>query len=280
MVEIIKSEVILMGRYGFLKKIKKDLPVFKEKIKEASSKHSIGNIRIKEVHEFTDSDIKKMDYNLKHLFKKIFNDKKIPYCAYKFIVDMEKNGNRTNILRNVAIDLDKMEQLPEVNRVKKTTFIFIILHFYLSHFDFTINFLKPIAKAIQKLHNYKVNNNRLNMRESWQVLEVFRRFRPTFYWYLVRFLDKDLRNAIAHDNYEIGSKNIYYKKKPFINGKVRPKNGFINHRKLYAKHLFFGKFINQLQAQHYEIHIMFSEAALKNKMTKRQIKKYLHNLTL
>jgi len=56
-----------MGRDGFLKNMRNDLPKLKERMREASLRHSRGNVRIKGVHGFTNSDIRKMEYNLKHL---------------------------------------------------------------------------------------------------------------------------------------------------------------------------------------------------------------------
>ena len=267
---------IIMGRNDFLKN-QIYLSELKEKLNEAMLRLSNGNSRIKEVHGLTDSDIRQMEYNLKYLFKSIINDKNIEYSAYKLLVATEKIRGRTNMFRNIAFDLDKMEQS---RGMKDVTFIFIILHFYASHFDFTINFLKPIAKAIQKFHNYKVKNEILKVEKSWQVLEVFRRFRPTFYWYLTRFLDRDLRNAVAHDNYRIHSNKVYYEKSVIINHKKYPKEGYINRDKLLIKSLFFGKFINQLQTQEYEINITILDVAFRQKMTKKQSILYAHNFRL
>ena len=73
------------------------------------------------------------------------------------------------------------------------------------------------AKEIQKTKKYTVTTKKgmktLEVKNAQTVLEVFHKFRPSFYYYLCRFLDRDLRNAVAHEEYNVNIDEITYKNK-------------------------------------------------------------------
>ena len=206
-----------MGRNDFLKKIEIDLKDYKSHFEESKLRLQHGILRMKEIHGIPDEMIRMSQYNLKKMYKLIINNKQINYSISHFFKDIELFSKRTDILRSAAFDIDRLESLVSSNQIKESTFMFIVLHFYAANFDHIINFLKPLAKEIQKTKKYTVTTKKgmktLEVKNAQTVLEVFHKFRPSFYYYLCRFLDRDLRNAVAHEEYNVNIDEITYKNK-------------------------------------------------------------------
>ena len=260
-----------MGRHDFLKKIKIDLDNYKIRLEESKLGLGTGIQRMKKIHGIPDDIIRLSQYNLKNMYQLIINNRQIDYSINNFLKDIELFSERTDTLRSAAFDIDKLESPVSNNQIKDGTFMFIVLHFYAANFDHIINFLKPLAKEIQKTKKYTETTNKgvktLKVKKAQTVLEVFRRFRPSFYYYLCRFLDRDLRNAIAHEYYQVSSDGISYK------------NKFIKKRDFFIKSPLIGIMFNSFQAFEYENRIKIYEHIVKEKMSKQEIghllKKYV-----
>ena len=270
-----------MGKSNFLEKINIEFDYYKEAYNEACSRQSFALKMMEEFHKLSDLEIKKSYYNIKPLFKIIINDTNIAYSILDFFKDMDILSQRTNHFKDVAFDLDKIKSLVNSGQIKDDTFMFIAVHFYASHFDLIVNFLKSIVKKIQKHKGYEIKTKKglkkIKVNNSESVFEVIKRFRPSFFYYINKLLDRNLRNAIAHDDYTFDKTHIYYKKSIFDKDtKIFTQKMVSTHRDdIFKNAMFVGRLINFLQLLEYEYRVQTYRAILNEKMTKKEIKDYL-----
>ena len=270
-----------MGKSNFLEKINIEFDYYKEAYNEACSRQSFALKMMEEFHKLSDLEIKKSYYNIKPLFKIIINDTNIAYSILDFFKDMDILSQRTNHFKDVAFDIDKIKSLVNSGQIKDDTFMFIAVHFYASHFDLIVNFLEPIVKKIQKHKGYEIRTKKglkkIKVKNSESVFKIIKRFRPSFFYYVNKILDRNLRNAIAHDNYTFDKTHVYYKKRFFDKDtkKFTKKKVSIHRDDIFKNAMFIGRLINFLQLLEYEYRVQTYQVILNKKMTKKEIKEYL-----
>ncbi len=252
----------------FHQDVQKDLVQFKKYYSLSIDARKKAN-SIRKIHNLK---IQSSRFNLDLLYHDAINDSNIDYSVKDFFKDMNKLQLRTNNLKNYAMDLIILKDFVNNNQIQRGTFIYTILHFYASHFDCLINFLKPIAKKIKSGKRYVISNNNQQVIEQIRTAEhvelLFKKHNLFFYNYLLKFLNRDLRNSVAHENYTFNNKKIFYKKKR------------INVDSVFNKICLMGDFINKLQALFNKYGIVISQSILDQNIKKKDLGSFLRSFVV
>ena len=86
-----------------------------------------------------------ISYDYENLLPKIINDVGVNYDFLNFHKNAELFRERAGNFREIAFNLDKMENLVSQKSLDDEMLYFVELSFYASNFDTLINFLKPIC---------------------------------------------------------------------------------------------------------------------------------------
>jgi hypothetical protein len=257
-----------MTKSKFHQNIEKDLTMYKELYNQSKiAKKDAINIRQK--HNL---NIHTPRNNLQDFYTNIINDNNIDYTVKEFLRDMKKLQFRTSDFKDYAADLIKLKELENNNTIKRGFFIFTILHFYASHLDCIINFLKPVAKKIKSGKQYIITNSYQNTIRQIKTAEhvelLFKQHDTFFYEYIMKFVDRDLRNSIAHEDYSYKNEKIFYKKKR------------IKVDTLFKKIVYMGHFINELQTIVNKFGIDINQAILDQNIKKKDLVQFLRSFNV
>jgi len=271
-----------MSRNDFLKKIKAQ--------REACTGYYEGSKKglttIKQVHKLKGLKLPRVGFNPKDMLKKVINDSLINYSLDDFFIKCEAYTKRTNIFTQVSSDLAKIKELVDKKEISYTSFLFFSLSLYAANFDSLINFLEPIANEIQKTKKYVLINSKNKVitygGNSDSVLTVFNYFDKQAGRSLNKLLDKDLRNSIAHDSWDIKNDCVtYYPKEKIVkNQSVKYLSKKINGDSFFKKFTLFGLLINNIQKFLFNQVIKKYTHILKKRMTKKQSRNYLNTVRL
>ncbi|MFP4403907.1 MAG: hypothetical protein ACLFPJ_06145 [Candidatus Woesearchaeota archaeon] len=248
-----------MTNSKFHQNIEKDLIIFKQLYNQSKNAKKEA-IAIRKGHNLI---IHTPRNNLATFYKDIINDPNIDYSVKEFLRDMKKLQFRTNDFKEYAIDLIELKKLVNNNTIKRGFFIFTILHFYASNFDCIINFLKPVSKKIKSGKQYAITNSFQKQIRQIKTAEhvelLFKHHDSFFYEYIMKFIDRDLRNSIAHENYSYKNEKIYYKKK------------WIKVDTLFKKIALMAHFIGELQTIFYKYRIDINQTILDQNIKKKDL---------
>lgn len=211
-------------------------------------------------------------YDYKKLFKRIINESSIEFNFKDFLIACKPFNDNTNDFRILSKDLLTIRDLNLQNRIDDVTYGYFLLWFYASNFDTFINFLTPISKAIQQSHHYPLENrqgNPLSGRYTAEkVIEVFRHFDIRFHRILGRILNRDLRNKIAHNDFRITKRRVYFK------------GTWIQRDTLFRMLTLMSEVYNKLQILQFEYEIKYRKKMITDRVSERELYRFLDSYTL
>ncbi|MDD3976276.1 MAG: hypothetical protein PHN22_03905 [Candidatus ainarchaeum sp.] len=104
-------------------------------------------------------------------------------------------------------------------------------------------------------------------------LKIIQIWDPKFHKFLLKFLNKDLRNSFAHSNYYIKNNTIYYN----VDKKKQKK---INIDTILSYFINCGLFINKIQNFDFKYRSICYRKLLQKKIIKKNIGEYIKNICL
>ena len=135
--------------------------------------------------------------------------------------------------------------------------------------------LTPYKKFFKEIQKTKCCNivsaggrkyTKINNAES--TLLLLSKYDSTFYNKVRKFMNRDFRNAIAHEDYMIESKMIFY-------NLTKTKRNRIKQETIFKMLISIGSLVNEIYQFQSKNMLIINNCILENKFTKKQIRQYL-----
>ena len=268
-----------MARNDFLKKIEQDINTFENAIKDCAE----ARRRIKKLEKASGLSFRKHKFNYKGFVKLLVNDSNFTYTLRNFLIDAERFNNTVSRYKDLAFDLAKIKDMVNSQSLKDETFFFASLSFYSINFEAFIRILQPMANAIQKHYHYLKDNKGNHIKKITNAagtLSVMERFNPRFHRLLTKFLDRRMRNHIAHADFEIEGQDFVYYTKIKCHGKDYKRKNRVPRETIIRMIAQMGDVINHIQCLYYELCSVTFRKILKQKLQKKEIRSFLNDMLI